>query len=199
MKKIIKALFNMVVPSLLFYVVYRLWGILPAIIVSAVFAVGNLVVSALRGKVKNTQVLGLLGLIGSFVAIYFTGEEKYYYVPSLLMNVIFLGFMVWLCLRRKSVFHYIAKDFEVAALEAVPEERLMSVNFLWIVFFCLKILAKILGLLYLNFKALYWLVFLFGDPLTIVVIVLSVVMIRNEMKKPQDNEIKEPQSEEGSE
>lgn len=184
--KAFRALLNILLPSLVFFVIYKLGGIVPALVASAAFSLATIAVSAVRGKVKNTQVMGLLGLLGSAVMIGFTGEEKYYYLPSLIRNIVFLGFMLSLCLRHKSVLHYMAKDFEIKALQEVPESRLMAVNVVWIVFFSLKIIAKAVGMLYLEFQTLYWLVFLLGDPMTIVAIVLSVAIIKKTMARSGD-------------
>ena len=183
MHRFLRAISNMIVPSLIFYIVYKRWGIIPAVTVSAAFCVGNILVSAIKKRIKNSQIVGLLGLLASGGAIYYTGQEKYYYIPSLLQNIFFLGFMIYLCCRHKSVLHYIAKDFEIASLQKIPESRMMNVNVLWLVFFSLKIIAKIVGIFYLNFNSLYWLVFIMGDPMTIVTIVLSIVLIRKSWVK----------------
>ena len=183
---IIHAILNMIVPSLIFYIVYKQWGIIPAVAISAAFCVGNILISATKKRIKNSQIIGLLGLLSSGVVIFFTGQEKYYYIPSLLQNIIFLGFMIFLCCRHKSVLHYFAKDFEIASLQKIPESQMMNVNMLWLVFFSLKIIAKIVGIFYLNFNSLYWLVFTMGDPMTIVTIVLSIVLIRKSWVVKED-------------
>ena len=43
--------------------------------------------------------------------------------------------------------------------------------------FALKVLSKVLGMLLLDFDDLYWLVFLLSDPMTVIVVVLSVVLV----------------------
>ena len=177
-KSIIITLVNMILPTLIFFVVYKFWGILPAIAFSTLCSLITIVVSAIIGKVKNSQIIGLLGLLSSAIAIYFSGEEKFYYVPALIENIIFLGFMIYLCIQRKSIFHFILKDFEIDSLQSIPEDQLMSVNIIWLIFFALKIISKTVGILYLDFKQLYWLVFILGDPMTIVAVVLSVILIR---------------------
>ena len=190
-KTVIITLVNMILPTLIFFVVYKLWGIIPAIAFSTLCSVISIVVAAIRDKVKNSQVIGLLGLVSSAVAIYFTGEEKFYYIPALIENIIFLGFMIYLCARRKSIFHFILKDFEIDSLQCIPEDRLMNVNIVWLVFFVLKIVSKTIGIFYLDFKQLYWLVFILGDPMTIVAVVISVVLIRRSfvfVKKSDDTE-----------
>ncbi len=179
--KIWKALLNLVIPSLTFYAAYKLWGIIPAVAVSMFFCIFSISVSAVRGKIKNTQILGMLGLLASAAAIHFTGNEKYYYIPSLIENIVFLGFFIFLSARHKSVLHYIAKDFDIRSLQVIPEHHLMNVNIVWMVFFSLKIIVKIAGIVCLNFETLYWLVFIMGDPMTIAAVVLSVVLIRRSL------------------
>ena len=170
---------NMVIPAILFYGVYRVEGIIPAVIISLTYSLISVIYSKLKNHaVKNSQIIGILGLVSSAVMILFTGEEKLYYIPAIIHNVGFLGFIVALSLRQKSVLHFLAKDFEIESLKQVPEENMFSINVVWIVYFALKILSKIAGLLYLDFNTLYWVVFLLGDPMTILMIILSVILIR---------------------
>ncbi|SDA62094.1 Protein of unknown function [Lachnospiraceae bacterium G11] len=183
MKKTLRVISNMVLPSLLFFVIYKVLGVIPAMVLSGVVSVGRLVVSLKQGNVKNSQVLGFLGLVGSAVTIIFTGNEKYYYAPALIQNVILLTLFVIMCMRHKSVLHYMAKDFDVKALKEVPEERMMNVNLLWIAFFVLKIISKTLAIFKLDFQTSYWLIFILGDPMTIIVVILSIWMIRRSFAK----------------
>ncbi len=55
---------------------------------------------------------------------------------------------------------------------------MLNINAIWIIYFALKIISKIVGMLYLNFNQLYWVVFLLGDPMTILMIILSIILIR---------------------
>lgn len=170
---------NMVIPAILFYGVYRVAGIIPAVIISLTYSLISVIYSKLKNHaVKNSQIIGILGLVSSAVMILFTGEEKLYYIPAIIQNVGFLGFIVALSLQKKSVLHFLAKDFEIESLKQVPEENMFSINVVWIVYFALKILSKIAGILYLDFNTLYWVVFLLGDPMTILMIILSVILIR---------------------
>lgn len=177
--KWIKTLGNMLIPAVLFYAVYHVAGIIPAVVVSLAYSLVSVIYSKCKeSRVKNSQIIGILGLIGSAAAILFTGEEKLYYLPSIIENMIFLGFMIVLSVRRKSVLHYLAKDFSIQSLEQIPEESMFSVNALWMIYFVLKIVSKIVGILYLDFRKLYWVVFFLGDPMTILVVILSVILIR---------------------
>ena len=181
MKRWVIPIINIVLPALLFYVLYRTAGILPSIFISAGYSLIVLVrQKAKTGSVKNTQILGLVSLLASGPAIYFSGEEKFYYIPSLVTNVVLLIFMLLLSGRGKSVLHFLAKDFEIRSLSRIPEKNMLRINLVWIVYYALKIIAKLLGLLYLDFQKLYWLVFLLGDPMTLLAILLSVFLIRRQ-------------------
>lgn len=177
--KYLKPFLNMLLPTLLFYVLYKAAGILAAVLIAAAFSLGTILWGKSKGdKISNSQILGVVSLLASGAAIVFSGNDKMYYVPALIGNIVLMGFMIWLTVSHKSVLHYLAKDFHISSLKQVPEENMLPVNILWIVFFILKILSKIIGLLFLNFENMYWLVFLLGDPMTIVIVILSVILIR---------------------
>lgn len=181
MKKLQPA-FNLVIPTILFWMIYQLLGILPAIFVSVLFGVASIIRSFIKKEtVSNTQILGLLGLLLSGISITLSGNEKLYYVPALASNFILLGLMIVLTWKKKSVFLYLAKDFHVPSLEAISEKEILALNYLWMLFFFLKCMSKIIGLLYLDFDKLYWIVFLLGDPATICVVALSVIYITRKL------------------
>lgn len=178
MRKILPIV-NLVLPTALFYWIYRGWGLIPAAIFSILISGVSLAVYYVkRKKIANTAVIGLLGLIASAIAVYFTGNEKFYYVPALAMNVITFIFLCTLSIKRKSVLHYLAKDFEIAAVKQLPENDLGLLNLIWLIFFGCKILTKIIGIVYLEFAELYWLVFLMGDPAMVCMVIISIIIIR---------------------
>ena len=51
----------------------------------------------------------------------------------------------------------------------------------------MKIIAKIAGIVFLNFNTMYWPVFIMGDPMTVVTIVLSIVLIRRSWVVKEDD------------
>lgn len=155
--KWMKPLGNMLIPAVLFYAAYHVVGMIPAVIVSLVYSLISVIYAKRKNNtVKNSQIIGILGLAGSVTAILFTEEEKLYYIPAIIENMIFLGFMIILSIYHKSVLHYLAKDFEIESLEQIPEESMFSINVVWIIYFVLKIISKIVGILYLDFNKLYW-------------------------------------------
>ena len=177
--RLILPIFNLILPTILFYWIYQCLGIISATVFSILICGISLFVQYHKTrKIANTAVLGLLGLIASAIAIYFTGNEKFYYVPALAINVITFVFLCILSIRKKSVLHYLAKDFEIAAVKQLPEENLGLLNLIWLLFFGCKILTKIIGIVYLDFSRLYLLVFLMGDPAMVCMIIISIIMIR---------------------
>ncbi len=87
------------------------------------------------------------------------------------------------------MLHYLVKDFEIAAMNQLPEENLRMLNLIWLFFFGGKILTKAVGIVYLDFAKLYWLVFLMGDPAMVCMILVSVVIIRIQLKHRDDGDI----------
>ena len=47
-----------------------------------------------------------------------------------------------------------------------------------VIFFGCKILTKMIGIIYLDFHKLYWLVFLMGDSAMVFMIAVSIIIIR---------------------
>ena len=171
-------------PVSVFYLIYARVGLIPAIIVSLLVSMINLFYSLMKDKrIYRTQIFGSLGIVLSLVGVLFTDDEKFYYVPALISNLLFFAYAVGLTLRRRSIFHYVVKDFNLALAEKIDEDKLLTVNMVWLLFFLLKIVSKLLGILYLSFQELYWLVFILGDPLMILVAVYSVYYIRKAAQK----------------
>lgn len=176
----VKPIRNMLLPSLLFYAAYKITGLFPALIISLVLNALILFGRYLKEHyIANTQIIGILGGVFSAITVGAGGNEKWTFVPALAQNVIMAIFFAALTAKKKSVVHYLAKDFRVRGLENRKEERLMPVNIIWLVFFFLKIAVKAAGILFLEYDRLYWLVFLMGDPAFILVVILSAAIIRN--------------------
>jgi intracellular septation protein A len=186
MKNGIRQLGNIVIPAAIFYVIYISSGIVMAIIASSLFSLSNAIYSFTKEKrISNTQLFGLIGLLLSLIGILFTANEKLYYVPALVSNCIFLCFAIALTVQRKSILHFIIQDFKIQNLEKISENKLFRLNIIWIIFFVLKILSKSLGILFLSFHDLYWLVFILGDPMTIIVVGYSVYYVNRAVRKEQ--------------
>lgn len=177
MKKI-SPIMNIIIPTITFWFCYRLFGLLPAVFISALVSLVTILQAYTKKKqVSNTQILGLVGLILSGISIVLSGNEKLYYIPALISNIVSLSFMVVLTIKRKSVFLYLAKDFQIKSLQHISEQDVIILNYLWMFFFFLKCISKIAGLIYLDFEKMYWLVFFLGDPAMLIVAGISVIYI----------------------
>ena len=146
-----------------------------------------------RGKpLRNTQILGMVGLVVSLIGVLFAGNDNYYYLPALMENFVFAGFTLVLTLRKKSIFLYVVRDFEIPALSGLDERSLIGLNVLWLCYFAAKIATKALGILYLDFSVLYWLVFALGDPATILLVLLSLAVAKRKRGTVLPTESKQP-------
>lgn len=178
MKKI-SPIMNIIIPTIAFWICYRLFGLLPAMIISILISLVTVLQAYTKKKqVSNTQIIGLVGLILSSISIVLSGNEKLYYIPALISNIVLLSFMVVLTIKRKSVFLYLAKDFQIKSLQHISEQDVLSLNYLWMCFFFLKCISKIAGLIYLDFEKMYWVVFFLGDPAMLIVVGISVIHIK---------------------
>lgn len=183
-RNIIRQLANVIMPAIIFYVIYSLAGILSAMITSLLFSLSNAIYSYIKEKrISNTQLFGLIGLGLSTIGVMFTDNEKLYYIPALASNCLFFCFAVGLTIKRKSILHYVTRDFNLKILHKVSEISLFPVNVIWLIFFALKILSKSLGILFLSFNELYWLVFVLGDPMTLIVVAYSIYYINKVVGK----------------
>ena len=72
------------------------------------------------------------------------------------------------------------------------KNNLLILNIIWLIFFLLKILSKSLGILFLSFNELYWVVFVLGDPMTIIVVAYSVYYINRVVRKSQSEKGDKP-------
>ena len=132
---LIKPLCNTVIPTLLFYILYSYKGIIPAAVISIIYSICSVLYSKHKyNEVKNSKIIGIIGLAASAAAIIFTGEEKLYYIPSIIKNMVFLGFFIVLSVQHKSVLHYLAKDFDIKSLKQIDEKDMLCVNTIWIIF-----------------------------------------------------------------
>ena len=175
----IKQITYMLLPAVTFYICYLFINILYATAIAALIATGVIVFNlAKHRKVANTQLLGLLSLLLSFAAVYNTGNENLYFVPSIISNFITASLIFILTMKRKSVLHYAVKEFDSQFLESVDERDVIMLNYLWIAFFVLKMVARTIGVLWLDFSVVYWVSFTLGDPMNVAVVALSIFYIR---------------------
>lgn len=185
-KNIIKQLAYLILPTVIFYICYAYMGILYAMLASLAFTLAAIVSHYVKYKrLTNTQVFGVIGLALSFIAIIYTDNEKLYYVPALVNNCVFACFAIALSIKRKSIFHYVTKDFNLPWTKNIAESECVPLNILWLAFFLLKIVSKVVGILFLDFKVLYWLVFILGDPMTIALVAYSIFFLGRKISVAQ--------------
>lgn len=79
----VKIIANLVLPSILFYGIYRIAGILPAVLLSLGINLILLSIDIIKKRpIANTQILGILGGVFSALAVWGGGNEKWTFVPA---------------------------------------------------------------------------------------------------------------------
>ena len=112
------------------------------------------------------------------ISAFCVGYEKFYYLPALVQNCAVMVMVITLCLKSKSVFIYIVKDFEIPIFKNVSDADVLPLNYLWIGYCLLKILSKVIGMIALDFVSLYWLDFFSGTPLNVLLIIISYYFVK---------------------
>ncbi len=181
-RNLVKQLAHLFLPTILFFICYSLFGILPAIIITGSISVFIFLITFIKTKKpSNSQLVGILGMAISFIAIYFTGNDKYYFITPLISNCILAVFALVLTIQKKSIFHFVAKPFKIKQIENIPESEFISLNLMWLFALIIKTISKLLGVLYLDFKTIYWIAYLLSDPFTIVLIIFSIFLVNRKI------------------
>lgn len=122
---------NIILPAALFYLFYKLIGLIFAVVISTVYATVMMLIEYKHSKrISNTRVIGIIGLILSAISSFFTGYKNLYYAPQLVSNIVIFVFMIILTAKKRSVLHYIMKDFGVQWLENIDEHSALKLNYI---------------------------------------------------------------------
>lgn len=182
LKPKVEALLRILAPTGIFLFFYYVFGLKVAIISSCVFSGTFYVRDIMKEKrISNSSVIGGIGLIFQVVSAFFIGYEKLYYLPALIQNCVVLFFVTYLCFHSKSVFLYLVKDFHWSIFEGISDEDLLNLNYLWVAYCLLKVGSKIMGIIKLDFVSLYWLVFLLGTPLNVLLTAISYLIVKKKI------------------
>lgn len=166
-REIIKSLF----PAILFMVLYKNISFRVALIVA--FAVGIVVYSMeykKNRKLTSMDKLGIFGLITQTIMALFANNPKTYFIYPLIENVIFAIIFFGSLFLKMDAVTYISQDFtEGEALkELIPLHRKLTT--LWGIYYILKAVIKVIGLMSWSFDTLYWVSWITGTPMFIVLI-----------------------------
>ena len=159
-KLIFISMCRMLLPNIIFSVIYKIYGLKYAIVISCIIGSAIILLDIIKERsIKNSAIIGIVILILQMLSSFFSGYEKLYYIPALLENCIVMSLVIGMCVKSKSVFLFLVKDFEFELFENLNDRDVLSLNYIWIVYCMLKIISKIVGMITLDFIKLYWLVF----------------------------------------
>lgn len=183
-QRIFWVIFRILAPSIVFFLFLSMQGVKGAIFASCIVEMMIIVYELARDKkMTNSSVIGAIALLFQIISSFLAGYEKLYYVPAFIQNCVVMVLVSTMCIKRKSVFLYIVKDFKFALFDSISDQDVMPLNYIWIGYCLLKILSKVIGLITLDFVALYWIVFALGDPLNILLLVISYIYVKRKVQK----------------
>lgn len=184
MQRILFMVLRTMAPSLAFFFFLSRKDIKCAILSSCIVGILIFICDIVKvKKITNSSVIGGIALLFQIISSFLAGYEKLYYVPALLQNGVVMLLLIAMCVKKQSIFLYMVKDLKIALFESMKDQDVMDLNYIWIGYCLLKILSKVVGLVTLDFVTLYWIVFALGDPLNILLLVISYICVKRKVKK----------------
>ena len=167
-----KQIIRSVIPAILFMVIYKFISFKVAVVIG--FTVGLFMYIHEYNKNKKLSsfsYLGIFSLICQTIMSLFAQNPKTYFVYPLIFNLIYaIIFGVSLIIKRDMI-SFFAKDMcetEEEFEELKPAFR--YVTLLWFIFFLIKIVIKVVGLLNWSFEILYIVNWIVGTPMSLILI-----------------------------
>ena len=131
MDKVIKTIVRMMAPSVLFLVLYKFLGLQLSVLITCAISFLLLLLDVFKEKrITNSAIIGTIGLAFQVVSAFCVGYEKLYYVPALVQNCVIMFLVLSRCIRSKSVFLYVVKDFDFKIFKEMSDEELLPLNYL---------------------------------------------------------------------
>lgn len=168
---------------IIYYLCYLLWGIIISLAITFILLVIKIIINTKnKNKITNIEIINILGLIISIICCLFTKNSKYYFLSSIINNTLILLFMIYLIIFEDGIIKFGFKNIN-EKIEKIKNKKLFIIEILWILFFILKISIKLLGIFKLDFSCLYWVNWIIGNPITLLLIFFTIIYIKYLLKK----------------
>lgn len=59
-----------------------------------------------------------------------TGYKKLYYIPALIQNCVVMVFVSIMCVKSKSVFKFMIKDFKISLFDSISDKERIFLNYI---------------------------------------------------------------------
>lgn len=180
MREIIKSL----LPAILFMILYKGISFKAALIVG--FTVGIIIYSIehrKNGKLTSMDKLGVFGLITQTIMALLAKNPKMYFIYPLIENLIFVVIFLGSLFLKMDAVTYISKDFTEGETlkDLIPLHRKLTI--LWGIYYLVKALIKVIGLMKWSFDTLYWVSWITGTPMFIALVWASFYYPRKKYNK----------------
>lgn len=155
------------IPTSIFLIMYRTISFKVAIISG--FAIGVIIYTYKYRKNKSLSsfdYLGIFGLLSQTIIGYLAKNPMTYFVYPLIENLLYMMVFAISLLIKKDAVSFLARDYvenEEMLIKLQPAFR--KVSLIWVAFFGIKALIKIIGMTSWSFELLYTINWIMGTPL----------------------------------
>lgn len=162
-------------PAIVFYVVYKFFSYQYALIIGIL--IGIFVYGHKYKKFKKISTLdkiGLFGLIIQTIIGLIAKNPKIYFLYPLIENIIFALIFFLSLMMKTDAISFIARDFtDSEDIMNLLRPAYRKLTLLWGLYYVLRIVIKILGLLKLSFEQLYIINWIFGMPVSAFLVIYT--------------------------
>lgn len=157
------------IPALIFLIVYRTLSFRIALICG--FVIGAIIYISKYKKYKSLSsfdYLGIFGLVSQTIIGYLAKNPMTYFIYPLIENILYMIVFAASLIMKKDVISFLAKDYvesEEILVKLKPVFR--KITLLWVVFFAIKLLVKIIGMTSWSFELLYSINWIMGTPISL--------------------------------
>lgn len=163
------------IPALLFLLVFKYVSYKAALIVGFVF--GILVFShkyKVNGELRSFDRIGIYGLIIQSVISLIAENPRIYFLYPLVQNIVvtivFIGSLLW----REDACSYLAKDYvKSESIMKLMRPTYRKLTYMWSLYYIIKIVIKVFGLINWSFEKLYVVSWLFGTPVSVALLLYT--------------------------
>ena len=116
-------------------------------------------------RFESFDVVVIAGLIVQLLLSFISKNKMVYFIYPIISNLVYATIFAVSLIRKKDVASYLAKDMcrdKETYVTLLPAFR--RITFLWLGFFLLKAFIGALGIFYLSFERIYWILWIIGTP-----------------------------------
>lgn len=161
-------------PAVLFLIVFKVYSYDLALITG--LAIGTAIYGYTykkKGCLSALDKIGLLGLIIQSIIGLIANNEKMYFAYPLVQNAVVTMLLFISLFLKDDIISLIARDFNDEEDRELMRPTYRKLTMMWGVFFLIRTVVKVIGLLNWSFEMLYTVNWVLGTPVSVAMIYLS--------------------------